>query len=100
MPRERFRVFTLEKVKTDKYSFIHFDNNQYSTSPEYAECEVWLEAGTSELRVLNGKYEQIVVHTRKYGHNAEPTIDFDNYISTLSRKPRAFLNSPYLLGRV
>jgi hypothetical protein len=96
-PRERFRVFTLEKVKTDKYSFIHFDLNQYSTSPEYAECEMWLEAGVSELRVLNGKYEQIAVHRRKYGHTIEPTIDFENYISALSRKPRAFLNSPYFL---
>jgi transposase len=37
LPRERFRVFSLEKVKTDKYSFIRLDNNRYSTSPEYAE---------------------------------------------------------------
>lgn len=95
LPRERFRVFTLEKVKTDKYSFIHFDTNQYSTAPEYFECEMWLEVGTTELRVLNGKYEQVVVHKRKYGHNVEPAIDFENYIGALSRKPRAFLNSPY-----
>jgi len=97
LPRERFRVFTLEKVKTDKYSFIHFDKNQYSTSPEYAECEMWLEIGVSQLRVLNGKYEQIAVHTRKYGYQIEPAIDFENYIGALSRKPRAFLNSPYFL---
>lgn len=97
LPHERFRVFTLEKVKTDKYSFIHFDSNQYSTSPEYAERELWLEIGTSELRVLNGKYEQVAVHKRKYGHKIEPTIDFENYIGALSRKPRAFLNSPYFL---
>ena len=31
LPKERFRVFTLETLKTDKYSFIHFDNNRYST---------------------------------------------------------------------
>ena len=97
LPRERFRVFTLEKVKTDKYSFIHFDKNPYSTGPEYAECEMWLEIGTSELRVLNVKYEQVAVHTRKYGHQLEPIIDFENYIGALSRKPRAFLNSPYFL---
>jgi transposase len=95
LPRERFRVFMLEKVKTDKYSFIHFDNNRYSTSPEYAECEMWLEFGTSELRVLNEKYEQVASHTRIYGHAIEPAIDFENYIGALSRKPRAFLNSPY-----
>jgi transposase len=97
LPRERFRVFTLEKVKTDKYSFIHFAGNQYSTSPEYAECEMWLEIGVSELRVLNGRYEQVAAHTRKYGHEIQPVIDFENYIGALSRKPRAFLNSPYFL---
>ena len=97
LPRERFRVFALEKVKTDKYSFIHFDKRPYSTSPEYAECEMWLEIGVSELRVLNEKYEQIAIHERKYGHTLEPTINFENYIGALSRKPRAFLNSPYFL---
>ncbi len=97
LPREAFWVFTLEKVKTDKYSFIHFDKNQYSTSPEYAGCEMWLEIGTSELRVLNEKYEQVAVHKRKYGHELEPAINFENYIGALSRKPRAFLNSPYFL---
>jgi hypothetical protein len=97
LPRERFRVFTLEKVKTDKYSFIQFDSNQYSTSPEYAECEMWLEIGTSELRVLNEKYEQVDTHVRKYGREIEPIINFENYIGALSRKPRAFLSSPYFL---
>lgn len=97
LPRERFRVFTFEKVKTDKYSFIHFDNNRYSTSPEYAECEMWLEVGNSEIRVLNKNYEQVAIHKRKYKHEMEPVINFENYIGTLSRKPRAFLNSPYFL---
>jgi hypothetical protein len=95
LPRERFRVFTLEKAKTDKYSFIRFDSNRYSTSPEYAECEMWLEIGASELRVLNGEYEEVAVHKRKYGQDIEPAINFENYIGALSRKPRAFLNSPY-----
>jgi len=95
LPRERFRVFTLEKVTTDGYSFIRYDNNRYSTSPEYRECEMRLEAGTSELRVLNERYEQVAVHVRKYDYQIEPVINFENYISALSRKPRAFLNSPY-----
>jgi transposase len=97
LPRERFRVFTLEKAKTDDYSFIRFDNRRYSTSPEYAKCEMWLEIGAFEIRVLNSKYELVVTHERKFGRDFEPTIDFENYIGALSRKPRAFLNSPYFL---
>jgi transposase len=95
LPRERFRVFTLEKVKTDKYSFIHFEKNRYSTSPKYACREVWLEIGTREIRVLNENYEILSTHKRKYGHSFEPTIDFENYIGSLCRKPRAFLSSPF-----
>jgi transposase len=95
LPRERFRVFTLEKVKTDSYSFLQFDNNRYSTSPEYPNCELWLEIGVSELRVLNGKYELVAAHERRYARESEPVINFDNYIGTLARRPRAFLNSPY-----
>jgi len=94
-PREKFRVFTIEKVKTDKYSFIHYESNRYSTSPEYAKCEMWLEVGAYELRVLNSQYEHIVTHERKYGKETQPSIDFENYIGELSRKPRAFLSSPY-----
>ena len=97
LPRERFRVFDLIKVKTDLYSFIRFDNNRYSTAPEYAECEMWLEVGTAELRVLNEKYEAVAVHKRLYDRQIQPSIDFENYIGTLSRKPRAFLSSPYFL---
>jgi len=95
LPGERFRVFTLEKVKTDKYSFIQYESNKYSTSPEYAKCEMWLEIGAYELRILNGKYEHIATHERKYGKESSPSIDFENYIGELSRKPRAFLSSPY-----
>jgi transposase len=95
LPRERFRVFKLEKAKTDKYSFIHLDNNRYSTSPEYPECEMWVEVGVNEIRVLNSKYDEVVRHKRKYKQSAQPEIDFENYIGALSRKPRAFLSSPY-----
>jgi transposase len=95
LPRERFRVFTLEKVTTDGYSFIRHDNRTYSTSPEYPKCEMWLEIGVSELRVLNSRYELVAVHERRYGNETEPVINFTNYIGTLSRRPRAFLASPF-----
>ena len=48
-----------------------------------------------QLRVLNRKYEQIAIHRRRYEHETEPIINFENYIGTLSRRPRAFLTSPY-----
>lgn len=56
---------------------------------------MWVEIGAYELRILNGKYEHIATHERKYGRSSQPVIDFENYIGELSRKPRAFLSSPY-----
>ena len=97
LPVERYRIFTLEKVKTDRYSFVRFENNRYSTAPEYAECQMWLEVGATELRVLNEKYEQVAAHERMTERATEPIINYENYFSALSHKPRAFMNSPYFL---
>ncbi|GHT57421.1 integrase [Bacteroidia bacterium] len=97
IPAERYRIFTLEKVKTDRYSFIRFENNRYSTAPEYMEREMWLEAGTTELRILNEKYEVVATHRRLTERVSEPMIDFGGYIEALGHKPRAFMRSPYFL---
>jgi len=97
LPPEKFRVFELEKAKTDKYSLIPYDNNLYSTAPEYAECEMWLEVGANEIRILNERYECVATHIRKYGRQSDPEIKFAPYITSLVRKPRAFLKSPYFL---
>jgi hypothetical protein len=97
LPTESFRVFSLEKIKTDKYSFFQFENNQYSTTPEYSKCEMWLEVGTDSLRVLNGRYEEVANHVRRHQQEKTPTIDYASYLPSLIRKPRAFLNSPYFL---
>ena len=95
LPPEPFRVFTLEKAKANKYSFVPYDNNFYSTAPEYAERDMWLEVGANEIRILNEKYELVASHAKKYGRQSEPEMKFEPYIPTLVRKPRAFLKSPY-----
>jgi len=97
LPKEKFRVFRLEKVKTDKYSLVQFEHNKYSTSPEYPKREMWLEIGTLELRILNEDYEEIAAHERRYERESQPIFDFKNYVSTLIKRPRAFLDSPYFL---
>ena len=64
LPKQRFKATRLEKVKTDKYSFVQFENNKYSTAPQYNRCEMWLEVSAEDLRVLNDKYEEVVAHKR------------------------------------
>ena len=90
LPKERFKVTRLEKVKTDNYSFARFENNRYSTAPQYNRCEIWLEISADEVRVLNDKYEEVVVHKRFYGQKTEPVIDWLKYLGAISRKPNSF----------
>ena len=34
LQKVRFKVTKFEKVKTDNYSFVQFENNKYSTAPD------------------------------------------------------------------
>lgn len=90
LPKERFKVTRLEKAKTDNYSFVSFDNNKYSTAPQYYRCEMWLEISADNVRVLNNKYEEVVVHARCYGQQTEPIVDWLKYLGAIGRKPNAF----------
>ncbi|MHC1694060.1 MAG: hypothetical protein AB9835_02035 [Eubacteriales bacterium] len=40
LPKQRYKATRLEKVKTDKYSFVQFESNKYSTVPQYNRCEM------------------------------------------------------------
>lgn len=90
LPGERFKVTRLTKGKTDNYSFVSFENNKYSTAPEYHRCEVWLEISAEEIRILNDKYEEVVIHKRRYGLETEPIVDWLKYLNAIGRKPNAF----------
>lgn len=90
LPKQRFKVTRLEKAKTDKYSFVSFENNKYSTAPQYNRCEMWLEISAEEVRILNDKYEEVVVHRRCYEQNTEPVVDWLKYLNAINRKPNAF----------
>lgn len=90
LPEKRFKVTRLEKVKTDNYSFARFENNRYSTAPQYNRCEMWLEISADEIRILNEKYEEVKVHERHYEMAESPIIDWTAYLPAITRKPNAF----------
>ena len=90
LPKKQFKVSRLEKVKTDNYSFVRFENNRYSTTPAYNRCEVWLDISADTIRVLNEKYEEVAVHQRSYELAGQPLIDWMKYLPAVARKPFAF----------
>lgn len=90
LPTKTFKVCQLIKGKTDKYSFITFDKNRYSTKPQFVTCEVWIELTAKYLRVLDEKYVEIAIHERKYEKLESPVIDWLSYLPAIARKPNAF----------
>jgi len=90
LPKTPFKVCRLIKAKTDKYSFATFDRNKYSTSPNMAQCEVWIECTASKVRILSEDYKEIAVHKRAYEKLSHPIQDWESYIPSLIRKPMAF----------
>lgn len=90
LPTKKFKVCQLIKGKTDKYSFITFDNNRYSTKPQFVTCEVWIELTAKHIRVLDEKYVEISIHERKYEKLESPVIDWLSYLPAIIRKPNAF----------
>lgn len=89
LPDKRFKVCRLGKGKTDKYSFITFDKNRYSTKPQFATCEVWIEATAKYIRVLDEKYVEIAIHERSYEKLESPVIDWLSYLPAIVKKPNA-----------
>lgn len=98
LPNERFKVTRLEKVKTDNYSFARFENNRYSTATEYNRCKMRLEISAEYVRVLNDKYEEVVVHKQFYGQKTEPVIDWLKYLGAISRKHNSFKYTSFFKG--
>jgi len=90
LPTKKFKVCQLIKGKTDKYSFITFDKNRYSTKPLFVTCEVWIELTAKYIRVLDEKYVEIAIHERKYQKLKSPVIDWLSYLPAITRKPNAF----------
>lgn len=95
LPNERFKVSRLEKAKTDNYSFVSFENNKYSTAPQYHKCSLWLEITADKVRILNEKYEEIAEHKRYYGQQKQPIVDWIKYLDAISRKPNSFKYTPF-----
>ena len=98
LPKIPFKVIRLEKVKTDNYSFVRFENNRYGTSPEYKQCGMWLEISADEIRILNEKYEQVAIHKRFYELAKKPIIDWISYLPAISRKPNSFKYTEFFLS--
>lgn len=88
LPKVPFEVFRLEKVKADNYGKVKFDGRIYSSSPEYANRQVWVKAGASIVEVMGANYHTIMIHPRLYGSQKEST-KWEPYLELMAKRPTA-----------
>jgi len=88
LPEIAFEVYRLEPVKADKYGKVHFDNKLYSSSPRYANQELWLKVGADVIEIMNKNYQVIVKHSRLYGKQKESMI-WGPYLNLIAKRPTA-----------
>jgi len=40
IPKAEYEIYRIEKLKSDKYGKLNFDNRKYSSGPQYAQREI------------------------------------------------------------
>ena len=83
-----YEICLLEPRKTDNYAKVRFDNNIYSSSPKYANENVYVKASSDTVWILNEAYEVIMEHPRLYGKGLE-SMNWLPYINLMSKRPAA-----------
>lgn len=83
-----YDIFLLEPRKADNYAKVAFDKNLYSSSPKYAQENVYVKASSDIVWILNQSYEVIMEHPRLYGNGLE-SMKWLPYIDLMSKRPSA-----------
>jgi len=88
LPAVPYDVFRLERVRADNYGKVKYDNKRYSSSPAFANCQLWVKVGAFEVTLLNDKYKEIIKHPRLYGEKNESML-WAPYLELMAKRPRA-----------
>lgn len=88
LPKYEFDPCKFIFAKTNKYGYVKFDNNSYSTAGNYAGKEVVLKVSAMHISVLDDKSNALVTHPRLYGKGKESTI-WAPYLTLIAQRPMA-----------
>lgn len=83
-----FKVVRLQIAKANKYGKVVLDTNQYSTSPKFAQEQVYLEISSDSVSILDLKYNLVIIHPRMYGKNQD-SMNWLPYLSLMGKRPFA-----------
>lgn len=90
LPNIPFEVLKLQRGTADKYGKVKYDKKLYSTTPAFAQREVWIKASSNEIKILDDNNNLIQKHKRLYGEQTE-SINWIPYIELMAKRPTSFM---------
>lgn len=95
LPLSEFNACRFKTTKTNKYGHITLDGHHtYSARPDLVKVPVIIEIGAHMIRILDKSGEVVATHRRRFGKKRTETIDHSATLKLLSRRPRAWEQSP------
>jgi len=88
IPKAEYEIYRIEKLKSDKYGKLNFDNRKYSSGPQYAQRELMIKADAFSVAIMDEQYNTVQVHKRLYGEEKE-SMKWGPYLELMSRRPTA-----------
>ena len=88
LPKAEYEIYRLEKVKSDKYGKVNFENRKYSASPKHAQRELFVKANAFNVWILDDQYQVVQWHNRLYGKQKE-SMKWEPYLVLMSNRPNA-----------
>lgn len=94
LPAAAFDVVRYERRRADKYGKVRIDGNHlYSSSPEYAKCELICCLRSTTITIATDDGTVICTHKRAYGNAPTDTTNPANQLTLLARKAGGWQNS-------
>lgn len=94
LPGIKFESARFESIKTNNWGKFTLDSKyEYSVSPDYANCLVWLKITATRVIVMNTEQKEIVIHKRLYGEDKQSSMEWLPYLKAIAQKPRSLKNS-------
>jgi transposase len=88
LPTKEYNACSYEKVKANNYGKVNVDKKIYSTSPRFAQRNVWVKKTYNKVEILDEDYNRVVTHPRLYGHKKESMI-WPPYLKLMAKRPMA-----------
>lgn len=88
LPKYEFEACKFIIAKANKYGYVKFETNSYSTAGNYEGKKTVVKVSAMQIAILDDDSNVVVTHPRSYGKGEESTI-WTPYLPLIAQRPRA-----------